>query len=321
MCYSAQVEADYRAYVRLYGAKISLKEFYDIFWRKVNSPGFDLRVPKALELAFMHPTSPQEAEIQALIEQGHATEAMRIETLLFEQRTRLATAERKLLKKTTKGALNEQRIATDKIEQARGWLDDLRRTELRPGDARIFPDWYAPVMIEQDGERVVIPMRYHCLPAGSPAFFDEKFPGTFNARRDSFGGFWKGVFGVSHGVALWSAFYENVPLHQAEGRPLAPGEKAQSTRIKFQPQGMGNMLVACLWSKWSAPDRPDLYSFAAITDEPPAEVAAAGHDRCIVPLREQNLDAWLRPDRADLARQYAILDDRERPYYEHRLAA
>jgi hypothetical protein len=39
------------------------------------------------------------------------------------------------------------------------------------------------------------------------------------------------------------------------------------------------MLVACLWSSSSAPDEPDLLSFAAITDEPPPEFAAAGYDR------------------------------------------
>ena len=65
---------------------------------------------------------------------------------------------------------------------------------------------------------------------------------------------------------------------------------------------------------------PDLLSFAAITDTPPPEIAAAGHDRCVVPIKRQNVDAWLRPV-GDLTRSYAILDDRERPYYEHRVAA
>lgn len=82
------------------------------------------------------------------------------------------------------------------------------------------------------------------------------------------------------------------------------------------------MVVACLWSHWTGPEIPDgLLSFAAITDEPPAEVSAAGHDRCIVPIRLENLEAWLQPDAAALDASYAILDDRERPYYEHRLAA
>jgi putative SOS response-associated peptidase YedK len=81
------------------------------------------------------------------------------------------------------------------------------------------------------------------------------------------------------------------------------------------------MWVACLWSHWQVKGEPDLWSFAAITDEPPAEVAAAGHDRCIIPIKPENIDAWLNPDPTNLAAAYAILDDRERPYYEHRMAA
>lgn len=81
------------------------------------------------------------------------------------------------------------------------------------------------------------------------------------------------------------------------------------------------MLVVCLWSRWQAPDEPELLSFASITDDPPPEIAAAGHDRCIIPIKPENLDAWLNPKPGDLAALYAILDDRDRPYYEHRLAA
>lgn len=84
---------------------------------------------------------------------------------------------------------------------------------------------------------------------------------------------------------------------------------------------VARLLVACLWSRWSNGKDPDLLSFAAITVDPPPEVAAAGHDRCIVPIKPENVDAWLNPDASDLAAQYAILDDRDRPYYEHRLAA
>lgn len=63
------------------------------------------------------------------------------------------------------------------------------------------------------------------------------------------------------------------------------------------------------------------YSFAAVTDEPPPEVAATGHNRCLIPLREENLSRWLQPERMDKAELYAILHDRERPTYEHALAA
>jgi len=80
------------------------------------------------------------------------------------------------------------------------------------------------------------------------------------------------------------------------------------------------MFVACLWDHWQKAGASDLYSFAAITDDPPPEVAATGHNRCIIPLKPQNLSAWLTPG-ADLAAYYALLDDRERPYYAHELAA
>ena len=60
------------------------------------------------------------------------------------------------------------------------------------------------------------------------------------------------------------------------------------------------MFVACLWDHWQKAGASDLYSFAAITDDPPPEVAATGHNRCIIPLKPQNLSAWLTPG-ADLA--------------------
>jgi hypothetical protein len=64
-------------------------------------------------------------------------------------------------------------------------------------------------------------MRYQCRPQGKPVFYDTKFPGTYNARRDSLGGFWKDLFGYSHGIMVVTAFFENVSLHRMEGRELA----------------------------------------------------------------------------------------------------
>jgi putative SOS response-associated peptidase YedK len=117
------------------------------------------------------------------------------------------------------------------------------------------------------------------------------------------------------------AGFENVSRHAFEKRELAPGEKLENIVLHFNPRTGQDMLLACLWDLWSAPGEPPLDSFTAITDEPPAEIAAAGHDRCVIPLAETNLDAWLNPAgraTSDLSR---LLDDRSRPYYEHQLAA
>ena len=121
-------------------------------------------------------------------------------------------------------------------------------------------------------------------------------------------------------VIVCDAFYENVSRHKVEDRELAEGEAEENVVLEFRPQPRQDMLIACLYSHWQQ-DGEELWSFAAITDEPPPEVAAAGHDRCIIPIKEEHLDAWISPDPKKIAALYAILDDRQRPYYEHRMAA
>lgn len=320
MCYSAQVKADYNAFVRLFNARIDIETFYELYWRRKNKTPL-LKIPKGMDASFANPQTQEGRDIKALIDEFNAEQATKFEQELFKQRKRLADAERTLETKTTKAAQESQRIAGDKVKQLLGRLADLKRTELKDRDSRIFPGHYAPVMVWEDGQRVVKPMRYLCRPAGKPANYDIRFSGCYNARRDSLEGFWKQQFGYTHGVMVVNAFYENVSRHKVEGRELAEGEAVENMVLEFRPRPEQDMLVACLWSKWTGPDEPDLLSFAAITDEPPEEVAAAGHDRCIIPIRPENIDAWLNPDPKNLDALYAILDDRERPYYEHRMAA
>lgn len=314
MCYSAQLLADFKKYVRHFGADISIKEFFELFW--IRAQQGKVKIPKAMEDAFAHPASDLEREIKALVDQHNAAEASRLEQEIFKQRTRLTDAERKLAVKATKAAAESKRIATEKVDWALGKLADLRRLEPRARDSRIFPGHYAPVMVMENDRLVVKPMRYQCRPAGRPASWDVKYAGAYNAREDNLGGpFWRDIFGFTHGVMVVNAFFENVSQHPD------PSQPPQNVVLEFRPNGQEDMLVACLWSRWTAPGEPDLLSFAAITDEPPPEVAAAGHDRCIVPIKRENLREWLTPQASTLERQYEILKDRERPYYEHRLAA
>lgn len=116
-----------------------------------------------------------------------------------------------------------------------------------------------------------------------------------------------------------TAFFENVSGHCIERRELGEGKKEENVILEFRPRSTEETLVACIWSHWQEGD-DSLLSFAAFTDEPPAEAAAAGHDRCIVPIKRDNVDAWLNP-KGHVPQAYSILDDRWRPYYEHRLAA
>ncbi|MDQ3288818.1 MAG: SOS response-associated peptidase [Pseudomonadota bacterium] len=318
MCYSAQIVQEYERYVRAWDAKIDLQTFVRLYRERQRNAA--IRIPKAMDAQWMKVEGPEAAGIRTLIEEHDRQQAVILERMLFSQRKRLVDAERVLQSRTTRAATESRRIATDKIAWARGKLDDLHRTAVEERDSRIFPGHYAPVMVWEDGRRLIKPMRYQCRPAGKPAAHDRKYPGTYNARRDNLEGFWSGQFGHSHAVVLTSAFYENVSRHRTEGRELAPGEEEQNLVLEFRPQPQQEMLVACLWSHWKSGSE-ELMSFAAITDDPPPEVAAAGHDRCVVPIKPENLDRWLDPSGSSVQNLHAILEDRQRPYYEHRLAA
>ena len=50
-------------------------------------------------------------------------------------------------------------------------------------------------------------------------------------------------------------------------------------------------------------------------------MAAAGHDRMIINLKPEHLDAWLSPKGRSLEELQSILSDRQAPYYEHEVMA
>lgn len=321
MCFSAMVWADYRKYVRQYGARIDIHEFIRLF--ELRAAGEKLAIPRAVSNAFMQEAgTDEERYCQELIDQFEAAEVGRIQADLFQQRHRLADAERALLAKTTKKASEDKRIAGNKVAAAVAKLKELQQPHSVIEETRIFSGAYCPVMVMNDaGEYVVRPMRYLCRPPGMPPESDRKYPGMYNARRSSLGGVWKPLYGRHHAVLVASAFFENVHRHRVEGRQLAAGEQEENVVLRFAPDSRDLMQIACLWSHWRGAGQPDLLSFAAITEEAPPEVADVGHDRCIIPLRDEQLPQWLAPAPKSLGKFDALLDDRARPYYEHLLAA
>lgn len=318
MCYSAEAWTLLDAFKHETSSEIDMKAFWELYLQRderyrVRKSGADtIRIPKGMDQNFLRPKTEQEREIQDLIGEWNGRKLAESVDELEKQKLRLATAEAKLAVKETKTALNEQRIATNKIAQLERWIADAKRTSLKPEvDNRIFPDWYVPVMIVEDGKKVVRPMRYHCRPAGMDPSIDRtrdgRVSGTYNARRDNLTRFWRNQFGSTHGLMIAETFYENVD----DG-------KGGNKEIQFRPRTGEPMLVACLWSKWTDPAgiEPDLYSFAAVTDDPEPEVAAEGHDRTIVNLKPENVDAWLTPKGRSTEDLLALLDDKRHPFYE-----
>ena len=305
MCYSAQVIQMARKLHRQLGIRLDYAEAERLFFRRLDDPA--LNISRGFEANFDEPSTDQERRIKGAIDEHHSRSATRFEKDLFSQKTRLVNAERSLTEKETKKARDDVRIATNKIATLTAKLSDLRRTEPKPDDNRIFPMVYAGVIVRQDGEYLLTPMRYFCRPAGKPAFYDKKFPGLYNARRDNLEKFWGDQFGHHHAIMVVESFYENVKLHPSE----------QNVVLQFTPNPPQAMLIACLWSHWTDSKEPDVRGFAAITDEPPADVAAAGHDRCIINLLPQHFEAWLTPQGRSTQELKSILSDRAVSTYQH----
>jgi putative SOS response-associated peptidase YedK len=294
MCYSAMIKAEYARYLRATGAQMDISQFMEIFGWEVG--GKRLEVPRAVELWFDNPASDAEAALRELIRARRQKQETALQTELFAQKRRLADAQRKLATKQTKAALNDQRIAGNNIDRFVKKLNLIADPKLHASDARFFEHHYVPIVLLEGGRKVVKLAGYHLDPDGKR--------GHYNARRDNLQ-YWRSPYGSTHAVMLLGSFYENVRRDGA------------NKVLHFIPRPQEDMLVACLYQK-QADGR---YAFAAVTDDPPPEIAAAGHDRVIINLKPANVDAWLAPQGKPEAQLQAILADRQPSFYEHELAA
>lgn len=307
MCYSAKIRQDLKDYLRETRAYADLVQIEETFRRRLSDAS--VRIPRGFERNFDHPRTPAEQRVRDLIDQHRAAQIPRLEQEIFKQRKRLADAERTLKTRQTKKAIEDQRIATTKIETSIEKLSMLKGTQPHADDDRIFPMTYGPIVIKSGERNVVQLARYHLRQPGKPPSIDRQFPGLYNARRDNIEKFWRGEFGRTHAVMLVTSFFENV---ERDGKNVV---------LHFTPRPPELMTVACLYGEWKDASGQHLLSFAAITDDPPAEVRAAGHDRMIINIQPANVERWLTPAARSNEELQAVLSDRQTPYYEHQVEA
>jgi putative SOS response-associated peptidase YedK len=196
---------------------------------------------------------------------------------------------------------------------AESQVAEPKRFKVAAEDGRIYPNYYAPVVVASVKGLVVTPMRYQLRPHDAPGDLPRKYS-LFNARLDMLETrrTWQPLFGRRHGCVPIKAFYEWVK-HPETGKNAV---------IEFRPETGETLMAACLWDTWRSPDgKETLNSFAVITTDPPPEVSAMGHDRCPVILRAENLDAWLHPEGRSLAELYAILRNQADMTFTYKFAA
>jgi putative SOS response-associated peptidase YedK len=315
MCYSAIIQQSLLKLARRFEATIEWTAFEGVLAQRAQGEKVD--ITRGLDEYISGLTDPQALLSQQLVSQYRARVEGEWQQELFKQRRRLADRERELAVKETKTARKDADIARRKVDQLSGKLKKLRLMDIDGEDNRIFPRWYAPVIVSEAGRRLIRPMRYQCRVAGKPEFYDKKFPGTYNARRDSLGEFWSPLFGKHHGIVIVDSFFENVARHRYERRELGSEEKEQNVVLHFNPNTGTPMIIACLWSHWAESGQTSLDSFAAITDEPPKEILVTGHTRCIISIKEENVEDWLAPGGVSKQRLDEILSDKVTPVYEH----
>lgn len=323
MCYSAMVEQSHRKLTGRYRCDADLDRYEDVFLRRRN--GEKLILPRGMETAFTtNPTGKQERAIAELIREWHAEQVQVRESELLKQTTRLAEAEQKLKKKQTKKALNDRRIASQKIP----WLKDKiawhKSTRAKESDYRIFPQhWLSMVYPNDAGDLVVGPFRYHLRPAWADEKWDYQRDGSYNARRDSLKKAWANQFGSKHGLILVRKFWENVAPKNYNTKPKLTANLREKDNIviKFEPDDSQYMEVPTIHDMWKRKGEPTLYSTALITDDPLEEIALAGHDRTPVSLTSVAAQQWLSPQSNSKDELFALLDEIKRPLYEHAIAA
>ena len=322
MCYSAMVEQNAKKYGLRYKARIQTDLYDDLFRRR--SEGEKLLVNKAMELPFLKdPKSPQERAIAKYIRDYHAQKVKEFEVTLFEQKKRLNEALKTLETKVTKKAETDKRVATNKIETAKRKIKEFGSLELSETDQRIFPfHFMSMVHLDEKGEKVVSPVRYHMRPHDEDESFDEEKDGCYNARLDNLKrvSFWKDSLASRRGFILVKKFYENVPVEKyLKHNKLGPEQKGKKNIVLcFDPQLPDYMILPTLWDTWEEKGKPVLYSAALITDDPHPEVERAGHDRTPIPLKESAAEAWLHAPSMEEALK-VLKEQREQPYFSHQV--
>jgi len=230
VCYSAQIESDFRKYQRL-GGTVSIAEFVKLAgWTKKKGTWIK-SVPRGTRSALLQLSAAPGFVEEFGVEAVQAIAGAEIQAIaditddIERQEQRILEAKEVLMsRRPTKAAEKELRIGTEKRDAGMGKLEDEKTLAQADGSDRIWPGHFCPVLIRDPatGARVIVPMRYRCRLPGWTEADERQKPGTYNARRDKLSTVWRQLYGHNHGIVEASDFYESVSLHRLQQRELVP---------------------------------------------------------------------------------------------------
>lgn len=304
MCYSAMVKEDIRKLERAYNAHISWDDFLELYRQRERDQEFSLKIPGGMDSQLIALGGTAAKEIQKLCNSHRVAERAQREEAVAAVLDELIVLEATIAKKPTKTAQTKLDAKLRKLKKLHAAAAKL---SVVTGDYRIFPFQFAPVIIQSGAERLIVPMRFQILPRWGK---DTKYD-LFNARRDSLQvkKTWIPLFGKTHALFPFEKFFERV------------GPEENRVEIAFTPDGYESMWAAALYDEFKSSELGIIRSFAMVTDEPPPEVAAAGHDRCPVFIDRTLVADWLAPAGQSLEQLDALLGRKQPTHYSHALAA
>lgn len=316
MCYSALVRKDMEKTARDFGARFDIDSFVQIYALREKLPG--IKIAAGMDAFFLEHNDPQAKKIRSYISEFQKHESERRDHEMSVLQQEIADLKTRLELKATKTHQKSLEAKIRKLEKLEAQSQFAHTPFNRAQNShekeayRIYPYYFAPV-IQGDGKsRVLRPMRYRILPHTGVEIPNSY--NVFNARRDSLfqARTWRSIFGKHHAIFPFEKFFEWV-----ENKEDKEGKKQE---LSFKPDGFDTMWAASLFDE-SKGAHGLIRSFAMVTDEPPPEVAEAGHDRCPVFLSSEYIDQWLNPAGVELPDLAKLLDNKQKTYYSHQLAA
>lgn len=281
MCYSILVETNLKKLERDFRAALDFASFEQAY--RIRAHNLEaIKIPRAIDRAIAASDHPRAYSCQLLADQYYGDRRAQLAAKVQDQQAKVIDLQAKLAKRWSK--TNQQLLDRALRVQAKAEADSASLdgpSALR--DSQVFQYSYCPVITCRGGQNTISLMRYQLKPRHATADAPSSI-NMFNARRDALltRPSWKPLFGKNHGLVLLNGFYEWVP-HPDTGK---------SAIIRFAPDDGLGMWVPCLFDRWHG-DGYHIDSFAVITDEPPAEIAASGHDRCPIYPSWEHVDGWL----------------------------
>lgn len=206
--YSLTVWTDPARYAREFGSTIALDAFEECFRRRAERQGGP--IPSEVEQVFLQTAAPEFEAIRDMVTVHRLAQIRAADEEIAAQAARHADAVQRIAIASTPAARHGRRQAELKIAAAQ-----QRRQRVLQGPAAwdaglIFPNTFAPILVQGVDGLELRPMRYRCRPSRLDSKLDRLLNGAHVARRDSLEGTWREEFGISHGVVVAESFFESV---------------------------------------------------------------------------------------------------------------